>query len=129
MRALLLFVFAAIAACASAPARNDPASVDLTGADIAAWDSLSQTYAVGPVLLGMPMPLMPIPKTMFKTTVTAVCTVNEQGRITRISLTRPRDPEYGRKLVSEWRASLRFKPATTRDGAPTKGYYMIKFEF
>jgi hypothetical protein len=101
----------------------------MTGADVARWDSLSRTYAYGPTLVDMPMPPMPVPSAMRSSRVTVVCTIDERGRVVRLSMTPFRDAAYGRRLAKAWRVALQFKPATTLEGVPIKGYYRLTYDF
>ena len=131
MRRLFRLVFAMTTACASAnvQAVDSNAPIDLTGADVAKWDSLSRTYAVGPTLLELPLPLMPVPAALRGTRLSVVCTVDEHGKLVRLSMSPISDPAYGRRLANAWRSSLRFRPATTREGSPTRGYYLLNYDF
>src|SRR5688572_20814953 len=101
--ALAAFIIATgfVAACAVQPSPPKPkVDVDLTGADVAAWDSLARGYSSGPILDTMPLMPIPIPARMRRTKVSAVFTLNESGAITRLSVTPVSDAAYGRKLVA-----------------------------
>jgi hypothetical protein len=129
---LVFLGLALLAACATTghtrALRFDNPAVDSTGADVAHWDSLSRTYYNGPVPID-PLPfLVPVPRSMRRTQLVAVIGVDETGRVTRISMKPTRDREYGARLMGELLKAT-FRPAITRDGTPTRGYYMLWYSF
>ena len=100
----------------------------MTGADVAKWDSLSKTYAVGPQPRNMLLPPLPPPPGVRGSSFEMVLSVDERGVVTRVSMTPLKDSEYARNFARAWRG-MPFTPARTRDGHPTKGYYRFRYDF
>jgi hypothetical protein len=138
LKLLAIALVTLIAACAKAPEHlTDPKRagmvIDTTGADVMGFDSLPRDYLTppgppNPNSMWLPVPPVPIPASVRRTTVEAVFTVGPDGRITRISVTPMKDRRYARELIDSWR-SLKFRPAKRADGTPTVGYYKLRFDF
>ena len=131
MRRLIAVLLVALAACRSGQTAGSPSRqpfLDLTGADVAQWDSLSRTYFIGPQPPVILLPPLPPPARMLRSKLDMVLRIDDRGRLARVSVTPPKDVEYVRKFVAELR-ELRFKPALTRDGKPITGYYRFTYQF
>ena len=127
--AAVLVAMMVLAACTARPSNPRPkVDVDLTGADIAIWDSLAKGDYSGPILDTMPLMPIPIPARMRRTKVSAVFTLNERGAITRLSITPVVDAAYGRKLVTTL-LTFAFRPARKADDTLTVGHYRFTYEF
>ena len=131
----VLAVAVALEACASAPVRRPgieavPTNVeiDTTGGDIAKLDSLLRSGAPIPTLLEVPMVPIPISRQMNGAKVDAVFTVDENGKITRLSLKQPIDRKYGQALVRQY-LTAKFRPAQRADGTRVPGVYMLSYDF
>lgn len=131
MRGLIVLGVIALAACSNGPSTSAQPRVgflDFDGAVLPSADSLAKLYATPALVDRIPMPPLPVSRKMMRSSVDVLLSVDEHGRVTHVSMTPPKDSAYARKWASIWR-QVRFTPAKTGEGAATKGYAKIHFEF
>ena len=130
MRVIALALLALLACGRTSAPDMEPRQpfFDPTGADFAKWDSLSKTFATPPRIDRIPLPPMPVPARMKQSSLDVLVTVDETGQVIRVSMTPAKDPNYASAYARIWR-QVRFTPAMTREGSPTKGYMRVHFEF
>lgn len=128
-RKLISLILLVVAGCRShttAGPRID--FLDFAGALLPSADSVAKLYATPATLARMVLPPMPPPAKMRRSAVDVLLSVDENGRVTHISMTPPRDSAYAREWAKMLR-DMRLNPALTRDGVPTKGYAKLHYEF
>ena len=91
-------------------------------------DSQPRDRTYIPSVVNIPMPPLPIPKSMYGSSVVGVFLIDERGRITDLRMTPAKDHEYGLRLARVWR-SMEFRPGHAMDGTPIKGCFQLVMRF